>query len=79
MEVLQTCFMGTGKQIHPPQPEAVIKSSQSTKPHRKMEEGMHSIDPESVRKSAHTKQKILHVCADVFEELGTFPREPYKF
>ena len=40
---------------------------------------MHSIDPESVRKSPLTKQKILDVYADVFNVLGTFPGEPYKF
>ena len=39
---------------------------------------MHSIDPESVRKIPHTKQKILDVYADIFEGLGTFPGEPYK-
>ena len=27
MEVLQTCFTVTGKEIHPPQPEPVIKTS----------------------------------------------------
>ena len=47
MEVLQTCFIVTGKEIHLPQPEPVINKttsvskieemSQSTKPHRKME------------------------------------------
>ena len=89
MEVLQTCFMVTGKEIHLPQPVPVISEttlgskieemSQSTKPHRKMEEVMHSIGPESVRKSPLTKQKILDVYADVFEGLGTFPGEPYKF
>ena len=51
----------------------------STKPHQKMEEVMHSIDPESMRKSPLTKQKVLDVYADVFKGLGTFPGEPYKF
>ena len=47
MEVLQTCFMVTGKEIHLPQPELVINKttsvskieemSQSAKPNRKME------------------------------------------
>ena len=40
---------------------------------------MHSIDQGSVSKSPLTKQKILDVYADVFEGLGTFPGEPYKF
>ena len=53
--------------------------SPSTKPHWKIEEVMHSIDPESVRKSPLTKQKILDVYADVSEGLGTFPEEHYKF
>ena len=89
MEVLQTCFAVTGKEIHLLQPEPVINKttpvskievmSQSTKPHRKMEEVMCSIDPESVRKSPLTKQKILDVYADVFKGLRTFPGEPYKF
>ena len=67
IEVLQTCVVVTEKEIHLPQPEPVINKttsvckieemSQSTKPHRKMEEVMHSIDPESVRKSPLTKQK----------------------
>ena len=53
--------------------------SQSTKPHMKMEEVTHSIDPERVRKSPLTKQKILDAYADVFEGLGTFPEKPYMF
>ena len=36
-------------------------------------------DPQRVRRSPLTKQKILDVYADVFEGLGTFPGEPYKF
>ena len=89
MEVLQTCLMVTGKEIHFPQPEPVINKttsiskieemSQSTKPYRKMEVVMHSIDPESVRKSPLTKQEIWDVYTDVFEGLRTFPGEPYKF
>ena len=75
MEVLQTCFMVTGKEL--PQPESV--SNQSINPCKKMEERMHSIDQGSVSKSPLTKQKILNVYADVFEGLGTFPGEPYKF
>ena len=59
MEVSQTCYTVTGKEIHPPQPEPVIKTSQYFKPQKKMEEGsIHSIDPGSVRKSALTKWKI---------------------
>ena len=86
-EVLQTCFTVTGKEL--PWPELVINKttsvseieemSQSTKSPKKMEEGMHSIDPGSVRKSPLTKQKILNVYADVFEGFRTFPGEPYKF
>ena len=89
MEALQTCFTITGKEIHLPQPEPVInkttsiskikETSQSAKPHKKMEEGMHSIDPGSVRKSSLTKQKILDVYADVLEGLQAFQGEPYKF
>ena len=88
MEVLQTCFIVTGKEIHLPQPEPVINKttsvskieemSHSTKPNWKMEEVMHSIDPESV-KSPLTKQKILDVYTNVFEALRTFPGKPYKF
>ena len=58
MEVLQTYFMVTGKEL--PQPEPVInkvisvskieETSQSTKSCMKMEEGLHSIDPRSVTK-----------------------------
>ena len=91
MEVLQTCFVVTGKEL--PQSEPVInettsvskieETSQSTKPHKKMEEYIpliqYSIDQGSVSKSPITKQKILNVYADVFEGLGTFPEEPYKF
>ena len=78
MEVLQTCFLVTGKEINLPQPEPVINKttlvskmevmSRSTKPHWKMEEVMHSIDPESVRKSPLTKQKILDVNVDVSKD-----------
>ena len=73
--------MVTGKKIHLPQQEPVINKttsvskieemSQSTKPHRKIEEVMCSIEPESVRKSPLTKQKILDVYADVFKGLRT--------
>ena len=44
-----------------------------------MKEGMCSIDPESVRKSPLTKQKILDIYADVFEGIRIFPGVPYKF
>ena len=54
MEVLQTCFTVTGKEL--PQPEPV--SNQSINPCKKMEESMHSIDQGSVSKSPLTKQKI---------------------
>ena len=87
MDVLQTCFAVTGKEL--PKPETVInkttsvskieETSQSTKSHKKMEECIPliqcSIDQGSVSKSPLTKQKILDVYADVFEGLG----EPYKF
>ena len=63
--------------IELPQPEPV--SNQSINPHMKMEESMHSIDQGSVSKSPLTKQKKLDVYADVFERLGTFQGEPYKF
>ena len=75
MEVLKTCFTVTGKELT--QPEPVY--DQSINPCKKMEESMHSIDQGSVSKSPLTKQKILHVNADVFKGLGTFPGEPYKF
>ena len=75
MEVLQTCFVVTGKEL--PQPEPV--SNQSINPHKKMEESMCSIDQGNVSKSPLTKQKILDVYADVFKGLRTFPGEPYKF
>ena len=61
----------------------IEETSQSTKPHKKMEECIpliqHSIEQGSVSKSPLTKQKILDDYADVFKELGTFPGEPYKF
>ena len=47
MEVLQICFMVTGKEV---QKKCKMEEiSPSTKPHWKMEEVMHLIDPESVR------------------------------
>ena len=78
MEVLQTCFMVTGKEL--PQPEPVInkiasvskieETSQSTKSHKKMEECIPliqcSIDQGRLNKSPLTKQKILDIYADVF-------------
>ena len=54
MEVLQTCFVGTGKEL--PQPEPV--SNQSINPHKQMEESMHSIDQRSESRSPLTKQEI---------------------
>ena len=38
-----------------------------------------TITPTSVSQSPLTKEKILEVYADVFDGLGTFPGEPYKF
>ena len=38
-----------------------------------------TITPRSVSQSPLTKEKILEVYADVFDGLGTFPGEPYKF
>ena len=61
MEVLQTCFAVTEKEL--PQPEPV----QSIIPHKKMEESMCSIDQGSVSKSPLTKQEILDVYTDVFK------------
>ena len=93
MEVLQTCFPVTGKEI-PQLPQmkhcknstdsSVSKSpltmhSINPKSVSKSPLTMHSIDPKSVSKSPLTKKKILEVCTDVFEELGTFPGEPYRF
>ena len=88
IEVLQICFVATGKEIHFPQPQPVINKttsiskmeemSHSTKPHWKMEEVMHSIDPESVGKSPLTKQKTLDVYADVFEGLRTSKENPTR-
>ena len=63
MEVLQTCFVVTGKELL--QPEPVY--NQSINLHKKMEESMHSIDHGSVSKSPLTKQEILDVYADVFK------------
>ena len=61
----------------------IEETSQSTKSHKKMEECIPliqcSTDQGSVSKLQLTKQKILDVYADVFEGLGTFPGEPYKF
>ena len=73
MEMLQTCFMVTGKEVQ--NGRNILPQNH----HWKMEGVMHSVDPESVMKSPLTKQKILDVYADVFEGLGTFPGDPYKF
>ena len=40
---------------------------------------MPTITLTSVSQSPLTKEKILGVYADVFDGLGTFPGEPYKF
>ena len=40
---------------------------------------MPTITPTSVSQSPLTKEKILEVYADIFNSLGTFPGEPYKF
>ena len=37
------------------------------------------ITPTSVSQSPLTKEKILKVYADIFDDLGTFPGKPYKF
>ena len=40
---------------------------------------MPTITQTSVSQSPLTKEKILKVYADIFDGLGTFPGEPYKF
>ena len=40
---------------------------------------MPTITLTSVSQSPLTKEKILEVYADIFDGLGTFPGEPYKF
>ena len=87
LEVLQTCFAVTGKELPWPGPvinkttsvSGIEEMSWSTKSCKKMEEGACSIGPGSVRKSALVEQKILDVYADIFKGLRTFPGEPYKF
>ena len=91
MEVLQTCFAGTGKEIPPQMKQGnhciesnVSKSSlnmPSTTPTSVSQSplNMPTITPTSVNQSLLTKEKILEVYADVFEGLGKFPGELYKF
>ena len=78
MEVLQTCFAVTGKELPQLSQTNQDKHSIDTSV-RKSPLTMHSINPKSVSKSPLTKEKILEVYADVFEGLGTFPGEPYRF
>ena len=91
MEVLQTCFTVTRKEI-PPQSKqdnhyigsSVSKSPltmSSTTPRSVSQStlNMPTITPTSVSQSPLTKEKVLEVYADVFDGLGTFPGEPYKF
>ena len=77
MEVLQTCFAFTGKELTQLSQMKQGKHSIDTSV-RKSPLTMHSINPKSVSKSPLTKEKILEVYADVFKGLGTFP-EPYRF
>ena len=78
MEVLQTCFAVTGKEL--PQLSQIKQGKHSIDSSvRKSPLTMHSINPKSVSKSPLTKEKILEVYADVFKGLGTFPGEPYRF
>ena len=78
MEVLQTCFTVTGKE--PPQLSQTKQGKHSIDTCvRKSPLTMHSTNPESVSRSPLTKEKILEVYADVFEGLGTFLGEPYRF
>ena len=78
MEVLQTCFTVTGKEL--PQLSQMKQSKHSIDTTvKKSPLTMHSINSKSVCKSPLSKEKILEVYADVFEGLGTFPGEPYRF
>ena len=94
MEVLQTCFTVTGKELpHLSQTKqgkhsidsSVRKSPRTMHKHpsdssvRKSPLTMHSINPKSVSKSPLTEEKILEVHADVFKGIGTFPGESYRF
>ena len=91
MEVLQTCFTVTGKEIpswtkqgnryiesHVSQSTLNMPSttltcvSQSTL-------NMPTIISTSVSQWPLTREKILEVHTDIFDSLGTFPEEPYKF
>ena len=91
MEVLQTCFTVTGKEIPPRMKQgncciesSVSKSSltmPSTTPRSVSQSTLNipTITLTSVSQSQLTREKILEVYADVFNGLGTFPGEPYKF
>ena len=76
MEVLQTCFTVTGKEIPPrmKQGNCCIESSVNKSSHT-----MPSTTLTNVSQSPLTKEKILEVYTDVFDGLGTFSGEPYKF
>ena len=93
MEVLQTSFTVTGKEL--PQLSQIKQGKHSIdSSERKSPLTMHkhsidssvrnspltlqSINPKSVSKSPLTKKKILEVYADDFEGLGTFLGEPYR-
>ena len=76
MEVLQTCFPVTRKDI-PSQTkqgnhyiESCVNKSTLKIP---------TITPTSVSQSPLTKEKTLEVYTDIFNGLGMFPGEPYKF
>ena len=76
MKVLQTYFAATGREIPPQMKQGncyiELNMSQSTL-------NIPTITLTSVSQSPLTKEKILEVCADIFNGLGTFPGEPYKF
>ena len=91
MEVLQTCFTVTRKEI-PPQMkqgnhciESSMDKSSCAMPSTTLTSvsqstlNMPTITLTSVSQSTLTKEKILDVYTDVFDGLGTFPGEPYKF
>ena len=95
MEVLPTCFTVTERELPQlPQTkqdkhsiDSSVKKSPFTMHKHSIDSSVkkspltmykHSIDS-SVRKPPLTKEKILKVYADVFEGLGTFSGEPYRF
>ena len=74
MEILKPCFHLSSKKTSPSLSNSIQYATDE-----KEEAKLPSIKPERVTVKLLTKDQVLKTYKDVFEEIETFPKPPYKF